>query len=283
MSRLALFASVLALAACSVGSDSRPPGTGDDTGGGGDDGSGSDTGNNISGHITSDVTWSGASAIVGDTTIDAGVTVTMMPGTTLTIVTAAKVVVNGTLDVAGTAASKVHIGPATTLGGHFDNIAVTTGAQLTMTFGVQEGGGIETTGSGKVTITDSQLDKSGSDWLVMNGGTIDVEYSNIGLDEGLTDTTHCDLHIGGGGNTIKFEHNNVSTSQYGIMFYGGTSEDFQHDNWFANTHDIDTEPGVQGDFSGGWFEAGTPTAGAGAQLTLDTLSDTKLDDCGPRG
>lgn len=280
MSRLVLFASVLALAACSVGNDT--PTGGDDTGGG-DDGSGSDTGLNIAGHITSNVTWSGTSAIVGDTTIDAGVTVTIAAGSTVTLVSTAKVVVNGTLNVAGTAASKVHIGPAQTLGGHFANIAVPAGGQLTMTFGVQEGGGIATSGSGKVTITDSQMDKSGSDWLVMNGGNVDVEYSNIGLDEGLTDTTHCDLHVGGAGNTIKFEHDNVSTSQYGIMFYGGTGADFQHDNWFANTHDIDTEPGVQGDFSGGWFEAGTPTAGPGAQLTLDNLATAKLTDCGPRG
>ena len=43
-----------------------------------------------------------------------------------------------------------------------------------------------------------------------------------------------------------------------------------------------TQPGVQGDFSGSWFQNGAPIAGAGATLILDALSPTQLADAGPR-
>jgi hypothetical protein len=86
------------------------------------------------------------------------------------------------------------------------------------------------------------------------------------------------MHFGGSGNVIKFTHSNVSSSSYGIMFYGGMSADFKYNNWFSNTVDVDvtnTSP-VTGDFSMGWFEKGAPT---GSGVTANTLAAQRLPAC----
>ena len=68
------------------------------------------------------------------------------------------------------------------------------------------------------------------------------------------------------------------------MFYGGTNADFKNNNWFGNTKDVDTSAGVQGDFSGSWFEdpAPPPAGNGGATLILTGLSATRLLTAGPR-
>ena len=76
---------------------------------------------------------------------------------------------------------------------------------------------------------------------MMSGGTIDVQFSAIGVEAPMTDSTHCDMHFGGTGNVIKFTHSNVSSSSYGIMYYGGMTADFTYNNWFGNTIDVDTD------------------------------------------
>jgi hypothetical protein len=125
---------------------------------------------------------------------------------------------------------------------------------------------------------------------MMSGGTVDMSYSWIGVDTGETDTTHCDMHFGGSGNVITVTHTNVSSSSYGIMFYGGMNADFKYDNWFTNTTDVDTTTSspVTGDFSSGWFEKGAPsgtgiTASTPAGARLPACTGTNNDTCaGPR-
>jgi hypothetical protein len=91
--------------ACTVGATD---GLGDDD----DDGPDPDpsTGE-ISGTIRADQTWSGDIAIVGETTIEAGATVTVQPGTNLTAKNGVTLRVHGALDVAGTAAAPVTMLP----------------------------------------------------------------------------------------------------------------------------------------------------------------------------
>jgi hypothetical protein len=122
------------------------------------------------------------------------------------------------------------------------------------------------------------------DFLVMDGGSIDVTYSQFGLDSDAVevDTTHCNVHLNKA-TSIRISNSILTTAPYGLMFFGGIDSDLTHNNWFGNGSDITMLPGVRGDVTGGWFEDGAPTPMAGTSLTgLDALSTTRLTTAGPR-
>lgn len=238
----------------------------------------------VTGHITANTTWTGTMALSSATTIDPGVTVTVSAGTTINMGSGASITVEGILDAQGTKASPVTIAPEAA-GGFHSGVSVPTGGEIKYSYVVQTGGGIMTSG-GKATIVDSKMAKASGDFLVMSGGNVDMSYSQLGLDENATgDTTHCDMHFGGTGNTIKITRSNIGTTPYGLMFYAGTNAIFTNNNWYGNQTDVDVTPGsgVSGDFTGSWFDGTPPTAKAGTSLTgLNALSTTKLVDAGPR-
>ncbi len=282
MNKLLALALSLPLFACVVGSD-QPAGTGDP---GGDDGTGSGSGSNTTtpGHITTNTTWTGDVAVTANTTVDAGVTLTIAAGAKVTVKSGIALTVNGTIDAQGTKASPVTIGPDVA-GGFWSGISIPAGGAIRYAYVNQTGGGISTSG-GSATIVDSQMAKVSGDFLVMNGGSVDVSYSRIGLPENATgDTTHCDMHFGGTGNTIKVTHSDIGTTSYGLMFYAGTGAIFTNNNWYGNQTDVDVTPGsgVSGDFTGSWFDGTAPVQKTGTTLTgLNALSATKLLDAGPR-
>jgi hypothetical protein len=224
--------------------------------------------------ITSDTTWSDAVQIGGNVTIASGVTVTISPSAVLTVHTGALITVNGILDAQGTSAGKITIkGDASA---SFGGMAVN--GELKYKYVTQTNGPITIYTGGKGTITDSHFSHVQGDFLMMQGGTVDMSYSQIGMEPGMPDTTHCNMHFGGNGLSIKFTHSNVSTSAYGLMFYGGMGADFTYNNWFANTTDVDTiqSAPVSGTFSNGWFEKGAPT---GQGITAANLAGARLAAC----
>ena len=282
MNKVFAFALCLPIAACTVGG-AAPTGTGGDdvpNPVNGVDGGTTPMGNGLSGNIAANTTWTGPTSITGAITIPAGVTVTVAAGATVTIASGAGITVSGTLDVQGTKASPVTIGP-TAAAGHWSGLDLKTGGLLKMTYGTQLGGGIYTDG-GTANVTDSHLSNAAGDYLVMNGGAIDIEYSTIG-EETATDSTHCNLHFNSA-TSIKFTHNNNLNSPYGLMFYGGTGADFTHNNWISSKTlgdvDIEPNPGGTGNFSDSYFSNGQPAGTTG--LTFTNLSATRLLDCGPR-
>jgi hypothetical protein len=265
------------LTACVVG-----PKTGGD--GSGDEG--------IFGSVSSSTEWAGEILISGMTTIEPGVTVTVAAGTTITLKDVASIIVGGVLEAQGTDAGKVVLQPESTApGASFRGVTVSPGGEVMYTFVEQSGGGLFLNGTAKATIVDTHMWKANGDFLMMNGGTLDVSYSWVGVEVGDSDTTHCNMHFGGSGNVIKVNHTNISAAPYGLMFYGGMTADFKSNNWFGNTVDVDvtTTSPVTGDFSSGWFEKGAP---AGSGLAANTLSGTRMPACdgtndatcaGPRG
>ncbi|HEU0029588.1 MAG TPA: hypothetical protein VFQ53_03070 [Kofleriaceae bacterium] len=281
MRKLLVLALALPLVACVVGDEGSGGG-----GGGGDDGSGSGSGSGSgqAGHITESTTLSGTVNIDVATTIDPGVTVTVAAGTTINMSATSRLTVQGILDVQGTSASKVTIqstNPAESFGG----IQVPTGGEVRMAYVTQSGGGISTSGSGKVTIADSVFSNpsptpsSRGDFFVMSGGTLTISYSEIGIATG--DGTHCNFHFGGNGNTIDIQHSTIRGVPYGLMFYGGTNAILTSNNWQSDIN-VDTQPGVSGDLSNSYFEGGAPTPTAGATLTLNNLAAAPLADAKPR-
>lgn len=270
----------LPLVACVVGDSGTT--TGDPGGNPGGSDMGSDPGGNpggnptgISGHITADTTWSDTVTISGNVTIDTGVTVTVAAGATVNVAGTAGITVQGTLDVQGTAASKATIQPES--GTNFG--AINVSGTMTAAFASIHGAEIQLAG-GTFTATDSKIWGAPGDLLVMNGGTINVTYSNIG--DATSDTTHCNMHFGGTTpNNITIEHNNITSRPYGLMFYSGSNADFKNNNW---TNMIDIEPGVSGvtgDASGSYFAKGQPAGTTG--ITYNNLAPAALTDAGPRG
>jgi hypothetical protein len=234
----------------------------------------------VSGHITANVTWSDHIHVTANTIVDAGVTVTVMPGTTIAVASSSYIGLDGAIDIQGTSASKVNIAPAVGAP-HWLGFNIAPGGVLTAHYLVEIGGSVNTSGTGKATLIDCELSKASHDLVVMSGGTVDIEYTSIGLEPGQGDTTHCDMHTSGV-NTIKVVHSNLSTAAYGIMFYGGTNADFTYDNWFSNAADVQLSPGsgASGNFSFGWFQKGTGPSGIG--ITASNLASARLSDAGPR-
>ena len=217
------------------------------------------------------------------TTVDAGVTLTIAAGTTVKFGTSGAITVKGIVDVQGTKAQLVTLAPSAA-GGFYPGFVVSLGGELKMNYVVQTGGENLIDG-GKITVTNTRMSNATHDLLVVNSGTVDMSYSAIGLEPaGGVDTTHCDMHFGGSGTTIKVTHSNISTSAYGLMLYGGNNVDLTLNNWFNNPIQIDTTAGVSADLSGSWFDKGAPTAVSGATLTYLNPAANRLpiDMTGPQ-
>jgi hypothetical protein len=265
-----------------IGCGAAPdPGDDDGTGPGsnpGDPGGGTGPVTEVSGHITASTAWMDTIHLVGNVTIDAGVTVSVTHGTTVNVDPAVGITVLGVLDIQGSRASKVVFRSATT-SEFWGDISVPRGGAMTASYLVQIGGAIGISSTGKVTLVDTLMSHAGGDLLTMSGGTLNMTYSAIGLEPGQRDTTHCDMHVSGPV-TITATHSSFSTSSYGIMFYGGDA-DFTYTNWFGNTVDVDTLPAdpVRGDFSHSYFARGAPS---NAGFTLNNLASARVADAGMR-
>lgn len=266
--------------ACTVGEDPADPNDGDEHPDDmNPDPNPNPTGEGLSGTIGSDMALSGMVRVKGTTTIPAGVTVTVAAGTTIDFVNGANFVVEGTLRMEGTSAGKI-IARAEAGSTGWNGFQVS--GTLDVKYGDFTGGRIYTSGNANLVITDSKMYQAAGDYIIMNGGAINMTYSQIGAGAGETDTTHCNLHINAA-SSITITNNNINGAPYGVMFYGGVGANFQSNNWYGSTDkDVDTASGVAGDFSNGWFEKGAPVAGPGAQITANNLAAAMLTDAGPR-
>jgi hypothetical protein len=282
MRNLLSIALCLPLAACVIGDENA--------GGGADDQGGTNTGSNnngggtsdgsLTGLISQDATWSGTVLIgfSGTTTrIEPGVTITVSPGTAIKFKSGASLDIKGTLRVQGTSAAKVQIGPAAD-----NSFGLILGGTLELKYAVMTGGNIQTNAGSTATLSDTKMYHASGDLLIMNGGKVTMDHSQIGPAPGETETTHCNIHTSGDANTINITYSNINGAPYGLMLYGGQNAIFTNNNWYGNQTHVDTQPGVSADLSGSWFEGAKPVAGSGATLTETNLSTTKLTTAGVR-
>lgn len=219
--------------------------------------------------MATDTMWTGNVTVEATTTIDPGVTVSVAPGTTVTFKNGASLNVAGTLDAQGTSASKIVFAPDAQT---FGPINVPSGGKLTFRYVTMTGAAIQTQGAGVATISDSELSKASGDLLIMNGGSLTFDYSNVGLDGGA-DTTHCNMHFAGtAANTIHVTHSNIRGVDYGVMFYSGTGANFTFNNW-SNIKNVDVSPGAAtGDFQNSYFKTSPPASVAGIIVTTPALT-----------
>jgi hypothetical protein len=231
-------------------------------------------------HITTDTTWTGTITIDRNTSVDAGVTLTIAAGTAVTINSGAGLTIAGVVDIQGTAASNISLAAPSATEGHA-GLAVLGGGELRMNHATLSGGGISIGPSGKATIADSTLTnpRSAPDVVSMNGGTLDMQHSEINLAAG--DGGHTALLFNGAANKINVTHCTIRGAPYGLMFYGGKNAVFNNNNW-DNDINVDATSGVSGDFSGSYFRGGAPVSIAGASLTALDVSSAPLGDAKPR-
>jgi hypothetical protein len=228
----------------------------------------------ITGVLDHDQTWSGAVDLKGFVTVDKGVTVTVDAGTTVNIATGASIEVDGTLAVGGTKDAPITIAPVDP-GQHWLGIQVA--GTMTMSYATQTGGAISTIDPhASVTITDSQLSNALGDFLIVDGGSMDVQYSTLGIESG--DHTHCNVHINSV-TSFKFTHNTNAGVAYGLMLYAGHA-DFTHNNWIGNVYDIEPAPAGVGTFDGSYFAKGMPSGIGGS--SFENLATARLTDAQPR-
>ncbi|MFI5281648.1 MAG: hypothetical protein ACHQ0J_00790 [Candidatus Dormibacterales bacterium] len=237
---------------------------------------------NVSGAVAASDAWSGTVNITADTVVNPGVTITVQPGTTINVGSqpALTIFIKGAFDIEGTSVEKVIVQPSV-VNGRWNRFVVVAGGRLTARYMVMSGGGFNVVG-GAVTLIDSAMSRSSGD-LLEGSGSVDVEYSSIGLEPGNADTTHCDMHFNPGPNQLKVTHSNISTAVYGMMFYGGGGADFTYDNWFSNQINVETlaQFAVSGDFSHGWFSRGAPS-GRGITLQNPSAARLPVGQAGPR-
>jgi hypothetical protein len=228
----------------------------------------------ITGFITEDQTWSGDRTVEDFVTIDRGVTVTVEAGTRLRVLTAAQIEVAGTLLFEGTAEQPIDI--ASELDGEYW-LGMTIAGELQMRYVDQRNGGVSTIApDAKLTIEDSRLSSAIGDLIVVDGGSVDISYSDIGIAEG--DHTHCNLHVNSV-QSLRFSHNNNVGVAFGLMLYGGQG-DFSHNNWMNNLVDIEPQPGGTGSFDDSFFARGLPAGVPGS--TFENPASSPLADCGRR-
>ena len=234
----------------------------------------------ITGMIDSDMTITGSHRFDGQTLITSKATVTVAPGAELVFAQGAGITVDGRLIVE--AAPDTIIRGRVAEGGTTWGPIIVNGI-LSLSYVDFTGGQITTNGpAAQAIINDSRMYRANGDYIIMNGGKLDMKYSQLGPNPGEMDTTHCNLHINAAA-SISVLRNNISGAPYGVMFYGGVGSNFQTNNWFgASVKDIDTKSGVDGNFSGSWFEKGAPTPGPGATLVLDNLAAERITQAGPR-
>ena len=129
-------------------------------------------------------------------------------------------------------------------------------------------------------VIDSAMSHGNGDLVTVEDGTLDVEYSSLGVGSGRADTTYDDIRIDGA-KMITATHTNVSTAMIGLGLYAGSTSDFTYDNWFSNQTDVDKTPGsgVSCDFSFGWFANGAPS---GSGITAANIATSQITDAGPR-
>jgi hypothetical protein len=228
----------------------------------------------ITGFISADEVWSGTRDLRGFVVVEPGVTVTIEPGTTIRIAEGASIEVNGAISAVGTKEAPIALVPAVE---ETYWLGINVAGAYTLHHGTQVSGGIYTVKpEATVEVRDSELWNSIGDLIVMDGGSVDVQYTNLGREVG--NHTHCNVHINSGERAV-FTHNNNAGVSFGLMLYGA-SGDFSSSNWFGNAIDIEPNPGGTGVFDGSYFAKGRPGGVTGS--SFENLASAPIADAGPR-
>jgi hypothetical protein len=139
-------------------------------------------------------------------------------------------------------------------------------------------GGVTVQG-GDLKVVDSYILTSQGDIVVMNGGNLDMQYSEVGDAQGSYE--HCDFHINSA-NKLSITHSNIRNGVYGMMIGGTTNAVIQYDNFLKNGKGTDIDAigtNSNADFQYSYWDQGAPTMAGG---NFANAATTMLSDAGPR-
>ena len=140
-------------------------------------------------------------------------------------------------------------------------------------------GGLTVRGpAGDLTVRDSYVMTSTGDLIVQQGGTLLVEYSEIGDTQGSYD--HCNFHVASAG-SLTITKTNIINGVVGMMIGGTTGASITGNNWMGNDTDVQevgTNVGV--DMTGNYWLNGPPALGPEYDVANPALE--QIADAGPR-
>jgi hypothetical protein len=308
--RRLILALVLPLAACTVG------------GAPGDDSPGDDVAPDVlAGSVAMDRTITGSVTLLNDTTIEAGVTLTVSAGSVIEATTGKKISVKGTLVISGAAGSEVMIAPPSG-GGAWAGFVAETGGVVNIAY--VEGTDVANflyskTGStatidhvnligiakavqaeGTVTITKSSFEGvsginvlstanvnvSDTSFIGTAGDTVVQTGGTLVLDHvnvGNTSTNndHCAMHLNAGSD-ITVSYSNISDTTVGLMIGGTDGASFMWNN-FANETNLE-DISVDTPNTNGVFDHNyiTGTPATIPGITITNPEAAAVPDAGPR-
>jgi parallel beta helix pectate lyase-like protein len=295
----------------------------------------------VAGPITTSTTWRASVHLAGDATIKPGVTVDIAAGTRLSAAREATLIVEGTLNVNGTASQNVVFVPDGA--GGWGGIRVAPGGRGTVRYadatartqsagiffacqagasacllesahvhewgmvvqfeaagairksrleGMANGGIFVGTGA-DLTISDSVIRTSDTDLIVLAGGRLHIEYSQLGDTGCVAGPTpcepprsyeHCGLHTTSSA-ALRIDHTVFKEAVYGMMLGYTTGAQINHNNFLGNGVDIENIGGLSDiDITQNYFDGRRANIADGAQPFRQdaTPLPSPFADAGPR-
>ncbi len=154
----------------------------------------------VSGTVAQNVTWAGSVSVVGTVTVNSGVTLTILPGTTVSFASGTSLVVNGTLNANGTSAS-----PITFTGSGWGSIVFNgSGANgSTMSYAnINYGTEVDVTSANNITIQNSSItNSSGNGIYVYSSSNFLAQTDTI-----TNNNSNCGISITGGSNNNCYDN-----------------------------------------------------------------------------
>ena len=135
--------------------------------------------------------------------------------------------------------------------------------------------------TGTVLMADSVLLGTSGDTIVQSGGSLTMEYSDVGNMNSTGD--HCAMHLNPGSDAIV-TYSIIRSTPYGLMINGTSGVVFNFNNWLDNTADIDraASNNVNADFQNNYFPNGTPLILQPNQFNFNNVLLEPVPDAGPR-
>lgn len=140
-------------------------------------------------------------------------------------------------------------------------------------------GGLTVRGpAGDLTVRDSYVMTSSGDLIVQQGGSLLVEYSEIGDTQGSYD--HCNFHISSAG-SLTITKTNIINGVVGMMIGGTTGASITGNNWMGNDSDVqEVGDNLTVDMTGNYWLNGAPVLGPDYDVSNPALE--QILDAGPR-
>jgi hypothetical protein len=156
-----------------------------------------------------------------------------------------------------------------------EDVALLTGSRIV---DIANGGVTVRGPAGDLTVRDSYVLTSRGDLIVQTGGTLLVEYSEIGDTLGSYD--HCNFHVSSA-SSLTITRTNIINGVVGMMLGGTTGASITYNNWSGNDTDL-SEVGINSavDLRNNYWASGAPALGGAYDVS--GAAGAPIADAGPR-